>query len=193
MDALGLLMVRYDAIHARFVDELFAGATDEQLRVQPHGANSIVWLAWHAARIEDAAVNRFVVDGRQVLDEGGWNARMGLARRDVGAGMTVDDVKDLGARIDVPALRAYGAAVAERTKAVAASLPPAAWDEIVPPARVRAVVAADGLLLDAGRWVEEFWATGLSRGWYLLQTAVLHPYGHFFEAMVTRGLLGLKT
>lgn len=193
MNALDLIMLRYDAIHTGFVDQLFQGATDDQVRQQPHGANSIVWLVWHATRVEDAAVNRFVVDGRQVLDEGDWNRRMSLARRDVGPGMTTDDVKALSARIDVPALRAYQAAVAERTRSVAATLPPASWDEIVPPARIREVVAADGLLVDAGRWVGEFWATGRSRGWYLLQVGLLHPYGHFFDASVTRGLLGLTT
>ncbi len=193
MNALDLIMLRYDAVHTGFVGQLFAGATDEQLRRQPHGANSIVWLVWHAARVEDAAVNRFVVDGRQVLDEGDWNRRMAIARRDVGPGMTADDVTDLSARIDVPALRGYQAAVAERTKAVAAALAPSAWDEIVAPARIRQVVAAEALLVDAGRWVEEFWATGRSRGWYLLQVGLLHPYGHFFDASVTRGLLGLTT
>ena len=39
---------------------------------------------------------------------------------------------------------------------------------------------------------EEFWARGHSRGWYLLQTALLHPYGHWFEAFATRGQLGLR-
>lgn len=193
MDALALFMLRYDAVHVGFVDQLFSGIGDEQLRRQPHGVNSVVWLVWHATRVEDAAVNRFVVDGRQVLDEGDWNARMRLARRDVGPGMTADDVRALSAAIDVPALRGYQAAVAERTRAVARSLPAAAWDQIVPPERIREVVARDGLLLDAGRWVEEFWATGLPRGWYLLQVGLLHPYGHFFDAMVTRGLMGIGT
>ena len=193
MDALGFFMLRYDAVHVGFVDELFKGVTDAQARQQPHGANSIVWLVWHATRVEDAAVNRFVVDGRQVLDEGDWNRRKAIARRDVGPGMTAEDVKTLSARIDVPALRTYEAAVAERTKSVAASLPSVSWDEIVPPARIRDVVAKDGLLVDAGRWVEEFWATGRPRGWYLLQVGLLHPYGHFFDAMVTRGLLGVAT
>ena len=52
------------------------------------------------------------------------------------------------------------------------------------------MVAAEGLLIDAGRWVEEFWAREHSRAWYLLQVGLLHPYGHCFDAMVTRGLLG---
>jgi hypothetical protein len=72
---------------------------------------------------------------------------------------------------------------------VAAGLRPAAWDEVVPPERVRRVVAEQGLLVDAAKWVADFWAAGHPRGWYLLQVGLLHPYGHWFDAMVTRGRL----
>jgi hypothetical protein len=50
------------------------------------------------------------------------------------------------------------------------------------------VRAADPLPFS--RWVEEFWARQHSRAWYLLQVGLLHPYGHCFDAMVTRGLPG---
>jgi hypothetical protein len=190
MDALGLFLLRYDATHGGFVDGLFEGLTDAQVRARPHGLNSVAWLVWHATRVEDAAASRFVSDQPQVLAEGDWRHRLGVDRRDVGSGMTGDDVQSLSARIDPTALRGYARAVADRTRSVAGSLAPAAWEEIVSPERVHRVVADEGLLVDAGRWVEEFWAKGHSRGWYLLQTGLLHPYGHWFEAMATRGQLG---
>ena len=191
MDALGLFRLRYDAIHGGFVDELFAGLTDDQVRARPHGLNSVAWLVWHATRVEDAAVSRFVSDRPQVLVEGDWSRGLG-DRRDVGSGMTDAEVESLSGRLDVEALRAYARAVAERTHSVAGALAPGAWEEIVPPERIRRVVGDEGLLVDAGRWVEEFWARGHSRGWYLLQTGLLHPYGHWFEAFATRGQLGVR-
>ena len=190
MDARELLSLRYDAIHGGFVDELFAGLTDTQARERPHGLNSVAWLVWHATRVEDAAVNRFVSDRPQVLADGDWRHRLGIDRRDVGSGMTPGEVESLSATIDTTALREYAHAVADRTRSTVGSLEPAAWGEIVPPERIHGVVADEGLLVDAGRWVEKFWARGHSRGWYLLQTALLHPYGHWFEAMATRGQLG---
>ena len=190
MDALGLFLQRYHAVHGGFVDDLFAGLTDEQVRARPHGLNSVAWLVWHATRVEDAAVNRFVADHPQVLAEEGWLDRLGVTRRDVGSGMASTEVEALSARIDPAALRGYARAVADRTRSVASSLSPAAWDEVVPADRIRSVVTDEALLVDAGRWVEEFWARGHARGWYLLQTALLHPYGHWFEAMATRGQLG---
>jgi DinB family protein len=190
MDALELFRQRYDAIHGAFVDELFAGLTDAQVRARPHGLNSVAWLVWHATRVEDAAVSRFVGDRPQVLAEGDWIRRLGVERRDVGSGMNDAEVDALGARIDATALRGYARDVADRTRSVVGSLAPTAWDEMVSPERVHAVVSDEELLVEAGRWVEKFWARGHSRGWYLLQTALLHPYGHWFEALATRGQLG---
>jgi hypothetical protein len=190
MDALGLFLLRYHAVHGGFVDDLFAGLDDAQVRARPHGLNSVVWLVWHATRVEDAAVNRFVADRPQVLTEEGWLDRLGAARRDVGSGMASLEVDALSADIDTAALRGYARAVADRTRSVAGALAPDAWEEIVPEARVRRIVADEALLVDAGRWVEDFWARGHARGWYLLQTALLHPYAHWFEAMATRGQLG---
>jgi hypothetical protein len=191
MDALGLFRLRYDAVHGGFVDELFAGLTDVQIRARPHGLNSVAWLVWHATRVEDVAVSRFVADRPQVLAGGDWLGRLGVDRRDVGSGMTGAEVETLSARIDVPALQGYARTVAEGTRSVVGALAPAAWDEIVPPDRVRRVVADEDVLVDAGRWVGDFWARGHARGWYLLQTALLHPYGHWFEAFATRGQLGV--
>jgi DinB superfamily len=190
MDARELFYQRYDAIHGAFVDDLFAGLTDAQVRERPHGLNSVAWLVWHATRVEDAAVSRFVADRPQVLGEAGWNRRLGADRRDVGSGMNAVEVDALGAQIDPTALRGYARDVADRTRSVVAALAASTWDEIVPPERVHAVVADEELLVEAGRWVEKFWARGHSRGWYLLQTALLHPYGHWFEALATRGQLG---
>jgi hypothetical protein len=190
MDARELFYQRYDAIHGAFVDDLFAGLTDAQVRARPHGLNSVAWLVWHATRVEDAAVSRFVADRPQVLGEAGWNRRLGADRRDVGSGMNAVEVDALGAQIDPTALRGYARDVADRTRSVVAALAASTWDEIVPPERVHAVVADEELLVEAGRWVEKFWARGHSRGWYLLQTALLHPYGHWFEALATRGQLG---
>ena len=190
MDALELINLRYDAVHGGFVDDLFKGLSDEQVRQRPGGLNSIAWLVWHLARVQDAAVSRFVDDRLQVLEEGRWNQAMRLDRRDVGSGMTSEEVDALSAAIDIAALRGYHPAVAERTRLIATSLSPGAWNEVVPAERIHQVVAKEGLLVDAGRWVEEFWAREHSRAWYLLQVGLLHPYGHCFDAMVTRGLLG---
>ena len=150
MDALDLINLRYDAVHGGFVDDLFSGLSDEQVRQRPGGVNSIAWLVWHLARVQDAAVSRFVDDRPQVLEEGRWNEAMRLDRRDVGSGMTSQEVDALSAAIDITALRGYHRAVAERTKVIATSLSPAAWNEVVPADRIHQVVAKESLLRRRG-------------------------------------------
>ena len=78
-----------------FADRVFGGVTDEQMRVRPaDGLNSLVWLLWHMARTEDAAVNLVVAHGRQVLDDD-WTRRMNVPSRTIGTGMTDGEVADL--------------------------------------------------------------------------------------------------
>ena len=189
MDALELFRLRYDAIHAGFVDDLLGGLSDGQARARPHGLNSVVWLLWHTARIEDVGINRFVCDRPQVLLAESWNGRLGIDRLDVGAGMASAEVDDLSRQIDLGALRGYWDAVARATAEVNAGLRPAELDLAVDPTRVRAVVRDEGVLIPAGAAVGEFWAGGWSRGWFLLQTALLHPYGHLFDCLTVRGLV----
>jgi hypothetical protein len=47
----------------------------------------------------------------QLLTRDGWEAKLGIARRDIGTGMTDEEVAELSARIDLGALRGYFDAV----------------------------------------------------------------------------------
>jgi len=70
MDAISFFLVRYGDLHRRRVDDMLSGLSEAQVRGRPHpGVNTVAWLLWHAARIEDVGVNRFVADRSQVLDE----------------------------------------------------------------------------------------------------------------------------
>jgi hypothetical protein len=193
LDAIGFFLSRYGDIHGGLVEGLFADLTETQLRARPHpGVNTVAWLVWHSARIEDLAVNRFLTDRRQVLDEG-WLERVAVPRRDVGTGMTDAQVDELSARIDLSALKGYWHAVSARTLEVAETLTAADLDAIVPAEQVRAAVRADSAVAPGVEWLTEFWAGGRTRAWILSQTALLHPYGHYYEARVASGLWGRRS
>jgi hypothetical protein len=193
MDAVDFFLLRYETLHRTLLDDLLRGLTDAQVRGRPHpGVNTIAWLIWHAARIEDVGVNRFVVDGVQVID-GGWLGRLGVDRRDVGTGMTDAEVDALSARIDLAALRGYWEALTRRTLEVAATLRGQDLGVVVPADRVKRVGADEGAVAPGAEWLTEFWANGRTRGWVLAQTPLLHVYGHYFEARVTAGLWGARS
>jgi hypothetical protein len=193
MDAIGFFLSRYGDIHGGLVEGLFAKLSEAQLRTRPHaGVNTISWLVWHSARIEDLAVNRFLSDRPQVLDEG-WRERLAVPQRDVGTGMTDAQVDELSARIDLQGLKGYWDAVSARTLEVAETLRGSDLEALVPAEKVRAAVRADSAVAPGVDWLTDFWAGGRTRAWMLSQTALLHPYGHYYEARVVSGLWGARS
>jgi hypothetical protein len=193
MDAVDFFLLRYETLHRTLVDDLCKGLTAAQVRTRAQaGVNTVAWLIWHAARVEDVGVNRFIVDGTQVLDDG-WLARLGVKRRDVGTGMSDADVDDLSARIDLVALRGYWEALTRRTLEVVQTLRGADLTEVVPADRVKSVCADEGAVAPGAEWLTDFWANRRTRGWLLAQTPLLHVYGHYFEARVAAGLWGARS
>jgi hypothetical protein len=192
VDAVGFFLTRYGEVHTGLVGGLFGGLSEAQLRARPHpGVNTVAWLLWHSARIEDVALNRFLTDRPQVLEE--WLGRLAVPRRDVGTGMSDAEVDELSARIDLHALRGYWDAVTARTLAAVETLRGSDLEALVAGGRVRSVVLSEGVVAPGAEWLTEFWAGGRSRAWVLAQTALLHPYGHYYEARVAAGLWGARS
>jgi hypothetical protein len=193
MDAIPFFLSRYNDLHGGLVDSLFSKLSEAQLRGRPHPAvNTVAWLLWHSARIEDVGLNRFLSDRPQALDEG-WLGRLKVPRRDVGTGMSDAEVDELSLRIDLEALRGYWEAVTTRTLAVVETLKGTDLEALVPGEHVRSVVLAEGVVAPGAEWLTEFWAGGRSRAWVLAQMALLHPYGHYYEARVASGLWGVRS
>ena len=192
MDAVDLWLLRYEPIHTSVADDLVASLTEAQVRGRPvPGVNPIAWLIWHAMRIEDVCVNRFVLDRPQVLD-GGWTPRLRVDRVDVGTGMTDAQVDALCEAVDVEQLRGYCRAVTRATLDAAPLLRGLDLEVAVPAERVTRVCTEEGAVDPGATWLTEFWAGGRSRGWIVAQTSLLHVYGHYFEGLATKGLWGAR-
>jgi hypothetical protein len=193
MDAVDLWLLRYEPVHNFVADDLVAGLTEGQVRGRPvPGVNPIAWLIWHAMRVEDVCVNRFVLDRGQVLDDG-WLARLAVSRRDVGTGMTDAQVDALCQAVDVEQLRGYCRAVTHATLDAVPRLRSLELEATVPAAHVERVCTEEGAVDPGASWLTEFWAGGRTRGWIVAQTSLLHVYGHYFEGLATKGLWGSRS
>lgn len=104
------------------VDELTDGLTDDQSNYRPSpNANSIAWLLWHSARVQDIQVAD-IAGVEQAWFREGWVDRFGLdlPRDDTGYGHSPEDV----AKVRAPAelLAGYYHAVHKLTLEYLASL-----------------------------------------------------------------------
>jgi len=183
------------AVHASDVSGLefssqriFGELGDDGMRVRPGRAlNSLVWLLWHMARTEDAAVNPVVAGRDQVLDET-WMRRMNVPWRNIGTGMTDGEVAEMTARADIAAVRAYRSAVGLRTREVVRALRPGAWDEVIGVEDIERAAAA-GAFRDWVAGANYPWL-GWTRGDQLASSAVRHNAAHMGEAVTIRSLAG---
>jgi len=196
MDALELFLREHASVHSSQVaegeqrsieDAILRRLEEEHLRARPQGLNSILWLLWHMARAEDVGINVILAARPQVLDAGGWTDRLGVTVRDVGTGMTGDDVADLSIRADIAAVRAYRVAVGRNTREVVSALPAAEWLR-EPAAGVRERIEAQGALRPEAQWLYRFWE-GKSKAWFISWMGVGHNCFHLGQASWVRKLL----
>ncbi|MDT7722728.1 MAG: hypothetical protein QOE94_3739 [Mycobacterium sp.] len=85
------------------VDELTDGLTDEQAGYRPSpSANSIAWLIWHSARVQDIQLTP-IAGVEQVWTRDGWVDRFGLdlPRNDTGYGHGPEQVAKVQAPADL--------------------------------------------------------------------------------------------
>lgn len=193
-DLLTFFLDQHAAVHASdvsgriFPSQRVFEVSDDQMRVRPgNGLNSLIWLLWHMARTEDAAVNPVVAGRPQVLDDD-WVRRMNVRWRNIGTGMTDDEVTDLTAGADVAAVRAYRSAVGRRTREVVQTLRPDAWNEVITDGDIERAAKA-GAFRD---WVagQKYPWLGWTRADQLGSSALRHNAAHLGEAVTVRGLAG---
>lgn len=159
MDVAELLLDLYGRTPP-LADEAVSGLTLEQLQWQPDpDANTIAWLIWHLARIQDDYVAEMSGEGDQLWVTDGWAGKFGLEPdpNNHGYGHTSDEV--LSVRPESPeVLLDYLRAVDERVRAYLATLTADDLDRVIdtnwdPPVTlgVRTISIADDSLQHVGQ------------------------------------------
>ena len=108
------------------------GLDAEQLVARPSpDANSVAWLVWHLARVQDSHIAELIPD-RQLWSTGDWAERFGLEPdpENTGYGHSTTEVAAVRPR-DGDALLDYLDAVAARTADYVAGLDAEALDRVV--------------------------------------------------------------
>jgi len=191
MDWTELFLVRYRVLYDFWLGSIWEEVPDELIRQRPHArVNSLAWNLWHVARVEDSALNRFVTDQTQVLDDGGWMEKMALPWRHNGFAMTLAEVDQLSQQIDLQGLRAYSNAVRERTMEIVPGLDLATLEDTLMREHVEFVLIQEGLAGPRAEGLVDNY-TGWSKAQCLMNLGLTHAYHHVGEMNVLCSLLGL--
>ena len=97
------------------VDRTLEGMTAEQLAFRPdENANSMAWLVWHLARVQDNQMSE-VAGREQAWIEDGWAEKFGMPPDPGNHGVGHTSKEVAGIKPDGRLLRDYYAAVEQRT------------------------------------------------------------------------------
>ena len=132
MDAIEVLTDSFQRIH-ELVPATLEGLGEDALLWRPDPeANTIAWLLWHVARIEDDHLAG-IADREQEWTAGGWAPRFGLdaAATDIGYGHTSEEVGAVRPDDGPRTLRDYHDRVASRTLEDLEALDPDHLDRVV--------------------------------------------------------------
>ena len=192
MDIFTVFLQRYDPLCNNYLAGYWLHVPHDLMRKRPHPrANSIAWNLWHIARCEDAGMNRFVINGSQVLDDGRWMERMSLPWRHHGTEMSITEVDQLDQRIDLSALQEYSRAVQARTRAVIKTLEMDDLDAEMDEERLRQIMVNEGLAhSNAEGFIKNY--LGWSKGKCLMTFGLTHSWQQVGEMEVIASLLGVE-
>lgn len=131
MDVSALLLESFDRL-PDLVASTVDGLSAEELAWTPApGANSVGWLVWHLARIQDHHVAD-LLGTDQIYATGDWGKRFGLRTDPQDTGYAHSPEQVAAVRPENPtALTEYYAAVAGRTRDLLSRLTPTDLDRVV--------------------------------------------------------------
>ncbi|MFQ5826137.1 MAG: DinB family protein [Dehalococcoidia bacterium] len=111
------------------------GLTQEESAWSPGvECNSIAFILWHIARVEDFFVNRVIQRGGEVYEAEGWREKLGTPARETGFQYTAEQLQAWPVpRLEI--LRGYADSVREKTLAFLEDLTPEKLDEVPRPDR----------------------------------------------------------
>ena len=118
---------------------------------------TIAWVLWHIARIEDLTMGILVDGGGQVFDSR-WKRQLNVHISDTGNALSDDEIMELSAGLDMKELIAYRNAVGQRTQDIVKSLSADDMKRRVSAQGLEAVKQSGGVTdQEESLWLLDFW------------------------------------
>jgi hypothetical protein len=192
MDISQIFLERYDPLCDFFLAGIWEIVPSKQMRQRPHpNVNSIAWILWHMARVEDAGLNRFVTDRPQILDESPWMERMKIPWRHHGSEMSLAEVDALSEQIDLSTLHDYSLTVQTRTREIVNTLTLRDLEPVMEEDHLRQILVDEELAhSNPEGFIQNY--LGWSKIKCLMTFGLTHPFQHIGEIETIATLLGVS-
>ena len=153
-----LHLSKMSGISQNETDSLLTDLTPEEYCVMPTAKDeTIAWVLWHIARIEDITMGILVGGGEQLFDDA-WKNQLNAPLTDTGNALTDDEIIELSRRLDIGKLMEYRNAVGQRTREIVKSLTADDMTRKVSAKGLDAISLAGGVTDHAdSRWLLDFW------------------------------------
>ena len=140
------------------VDALTCDLSEDEYAIMPTSKDeTIAWVLWHIARIEDIAMGILVAEGEQLFNET-WKKAMNVSITDTGNALTDDEISDLSKHIHVEELFNYRNAVGKRTRQIVMALTPKDMKRKVSSKSLEKILQEGGVTPHKDSiWLLDFW------------------------------------
>lgn len=140
------------------VDFLLNDLVPREYSIMPTSKDeTIAWVLWHIARIEDLTMGILVADGNQLFNDE-WKRRLNVSISDTGNALSDDEIIELSRQLNIKELISYRNAVGQRTRDIVRSLSANEMKRTVSLHGLESVIHAGGVTSDENSlWLLDFW------------------------------------
>ena len=132
MDIKQVLINSLDESQA-YLTKALSELTEEDITWSPKaGSNSILFILWHLARVEDGWVNRVLLRSQEIYESEGWQEKLGTPAKESGFQYTAEQLQSWPVpQVDI--LQRYATAARQETMAFISSLDARKLSEVARP------------------------------------------------------------
>lgn len=140
------------------VDKIFEDLSRTEYAIMPTSQDeTIAWVVWHIARIEDLTINILVDKNEQVFNSE-WAAKLNTPISDTGNALSDDEIISLSNQINIDELLQYRILVGQRTRSVVGKLTHQDMKRKVSPDDLERILAEGGVTSQTeSKWLLDFW------------------------------------
>ena len=132
MDIQPMLLKSLDESQA-YLTKALNELAEEDITWSPKvGSNSIIFILWHLARVEDIWINRVLMKSKEIYESEGWQEKLGTPVKESGFQYTTEELQSWPVpQVDI--LKRYAATVRQKTMAFISALDVRTLSEVARP------------------------------------------------------------